>query len=700
MYNKIRNDMLKNRLWSTEHKSMLRFIRIPFQFKVYLLFLALFLLLMQLVTTHIKSVVTDQILKKESVQFEDFKSLFHNLIEAKTESLRNEALLVAGQFDVRETLELLNQGQMMESFLRMYYPSNHPHSFLVFTDSKGNVIDGFITISENDEEIWIDQTSDLQKIAGDRPFGVLQSNQPLESYVTIQHKNRFRLFAVSTVPVYEFGLNPKVSGTVTLGFAVDNTLAVSLQKNSPFEIGFVADGTPLTSSLSGLQNNIFRRIWFASIENGRSSLLIEPKIMSVDDRLYMAYASYLHHNNGNEKVAYILFSPMDDTMDLFRYLDQSVLWFSILVFCGMLIIGYLLSRGVTAPVRRLASTVSLLSEGRYDVDAKVRSGDELQTLSEVIQQLATKLQMREEEAKKYVQQIEEWNRELETKVAERTKELEAKNSSLEATSNELEEAYNQMDEELKIVGDLQQKLLPHEGLEMDGLRIQSFYSPNGRAGGDYYDFIQTGPNTIYILIADVAGHGTPAAFIMGITRTIAHSLIEKRESPKSILYELSEQLVDTTRRGEFVTLFLGRFDLETNQLTYSLAGHPPPMLYRQESNVIEELSVDKGLPLGIIDTPEYEECTITISVGDRLLMYTDGIVECFNPARECYGEERLKEQLANNFHKPAKQFLQDVIHDLTRHVEHPLDIEPLEDDVTLVCMDFTPQAASLLSSNP
>lgn len=676
---------------------MFRFLRIPFQFKVYLLFLALFLLLLQLVTSHIRSIVTDQLLKNESARFEDLRTLVHNLISNSTKALRNEALLLAGQAEVRETLELVNQGEMRQSFLRQYYPSTHPHNFLIFTDQEGKVVDGFITLKDDEEEVWIEETAELQDIIGEIPKDIINANKPGESFVTVKSENRFQLFAISTVPAYSLGINPQLIGSITLGFAVDSDMAVNLQKNSPIEIGFVVGGTPITSSLPGLKNNTFRRIWYASIENERSSLLIEPEILSVDHTLYMAYASHLQQHVNQEKVAYVLFTSLDDTMGIIRYFDQSVNWVNVIIFSGMLVIGYVLSRRVTAPVRRLSQIVQRISEGNYDVNSSVRSGDELETLGNSVQHLAQKLQMRELEAKKYVKQIEMWNRELESKVSDRTKELEEKNMTLKATSKELESAYNQIDEELQMVGVLQRKLLPNANLDIEGLRIESYYAPNGRAGGDYYDYYQTNDDCIYCLIADVAGHGTPAAFIMGITRTITHSLMARRLSPQRILHQLSIQLYDTTRRGEFVTMFLGRIDLQENSMTYSIAGHPPPLFYKNETGIIDELKVDKGLPLGIVDTCEYEEISVSFHPGDRLLLFTDGIVECFNPVREAYGELRLQRQLKTNMDKPAHDFLTEIIHDLSNFVQHPLDVEPLEDDVTLVCIDFTARAETVVT---
>ena len=268
--------------------------------------------------------------------------------------------------------------------------------------------------------------------------------------------------------------------------------------------------------------------------------------------------------------------------------------------------------------------------------AKVKTGDELEVLGEEITAMVQALKKRDMEIKGYINQIENWNKELEKRVTERTKDLEEKNLRLRVISEELGRAYERIDDEMKVLGEMQMNLLPPPSIDYCGLKIRSFYSPCGRSGGDYFDVIQTGINQIFILIADVSGHGAPAAFIMGITRSMAHVLIEKGSSPGEVLVSLSNVLLKSIRRGEFVTMFLARLDLKQKRMTYSIAGHLPPLFLRKPGQQVEELEVKQGLPLGIMENPNYEEVVIQIESSFRLLLYTDGLVETFNDARESF----------------------------------------------------------------
>jgi sigma-B regulation protein RsbU (phosphoserine phosphatase) len=339
-------------------------------------------------------------------------------------------------------------------------------------------------------------------------------------------------------------------------------------------------------------------------------------------------------------------------------------------------------------VRPLAQTVSQIAEGDYSARTDIRTGDELEVLGKEINRMAQTLSKREEQIQSYVKQIEEWNKELEAKVAERTRDLEEKNIRLRMISEELGNAYGQLDNEMKIVGELQKRLLPATLYDREGISIRSFYLPNGRAGGDYYDFITPGKDKLFLLIGDVSGHGTPAAFIMGITRAIAHTLIDRDSSPGDVLSALGSILNRTVRSGEFVTMFLGCLNLKTQELIYTSAGHPAPLLLRKEEGYLEELKEAQGLPLGILEETPYEEAQTTVKAGDRLLLYTDGIIEAFNDERQAFGVNRLYSLLLKNSDASLEDLLETIMKDLESFVQRPLDLGPLEDDVTLVAIDF------------
>jgi sigma-B regulation protein RsbU (phosphoserine phosphatase) len=215
--------------------------------------------------------------------------------------------------------------------------------------------------------------------------------------------------------------------------------------------------------------------------------------------------------------------------------------------------------------------------------------------------------------------------------------------------NELGKALRALDRELQVVGEIQRSLLPGKLPTIPGLELAAFYQTSARAGGDYYDFFPLEGGRWGIFIADVSGHGTPAAVLMAITHAIAHSQPGTHTPPQELLRYLNQQLVRCyTRGGTFVTAFYAVFDPADNTLCYSRAGHNPPRLVRGD----RVLSLDEvgSMPLGIFDDEEYALAHVQLQRDDLLLLYTDGITEASPPHnknsdRELFGLERLDKVL-------------------------------------------------------
>lgn len=199
--------------------------------------------------------------------------------------------------------------------------------------------------------------------------------------------------------------------------------------------------------------------------------------------------------------------------------------------------------------------------------------------------------------------------------------------------------------ELRIVGEIQHSLLPSRLPTVPGLALSAHYQTSELAGGDYYDLFDCGDGRWGILIADVSGHGAPAAVIMAITHAIAHLHPGGGAPPSALLEYLNASLAKTytNGNGSFVTAFYGIYNAKTRQLTFARAGHNSPRLLR--GGKICGLDGDGGLPLGIAQTARYGERTETLQSGDLLMLYTDGIVEARNPTDELFGVDRLDQAL-------------------------------------------------------
>ncbi len=668
-------------------------LQLPFQLKIFLLFFLVFALMLLLSTSRVNSLITQRIMESSEKNFVGLKTVFYNLLGFRLDITKNEALMLADQDYLRQALQIAREGKMVKSFLVQSVPGARPRDLIVVTDSRGNVIDGSIRLRREDPPRIIQDPAEIQAL--------LQSWTTLEEvlsgytsvfYIPVGSKAPASLFAVVSAPVLQGGEENPVLGTVSLGFPVDSTLANELRRGSPFHIGFILGNEVAASTFGPKRLASFMEAWERMPQETRLSMLDQARIIEILNERYLAVASSLP-TLGENRGYYVILSPLEETMDFLNQLNQSTFLIRLFVIAGALLVGYLLTRRVVAPVTTLARAVSRIAEGDYSASATVRTGDELETLGREINRMAQTLQRRELEIQDYIKQIERWNQDLESKVSERTQDLEEKNQTLRLVSEELGRAYARIDEELKGVGELQKMILPSPFYDRDGLNIRSVYLPNGRAGGDYYDYIPRDPEILFVLIADAAGHGTPAAFVMGITRAMAHTLITRNSSPAEVLSNLSRVLINTLRSGEFVTMFLGRLDLKTLEFRYATAGHHPPLLVRKTSGVLEELPVGRGMPLGILDDPGYEELNAVLHPGDRLFLYTDGIVEAANSGRELYGFQRLRSLIRDNRDLPAGELLNTILRDLETFTQRPLELDPLEDDITLMVLDF--QAAGL-----
>jgi sigma-B regulation protein RsbU (phosphoserine phosphatase) len=216
-------------------------------------------------------------------------------------------------------------------------------------------------------------------------------------------------------------------------------------------------------------------------------------------------------------------------------------------------------------------------------------------------------------------------------------------------SQRLREAYEEVDRELRAVADIQRSLLPRRMPAIPTLSLAAHYQTSQRAGGDYYDIFELPGGLWGLLIADVSGHGTPAAVLMAVTHSLAHSHTGPAMPPGALLAHVNRHLAEryTSSSDSFVTAFYGIFDPATRRLTYASAGHNPPRVKRCADGHLFLLQGRRGLPLGIDADQQYVEEVCQLVPGDELVLYTDGITEAQNAAGEMFGLGRLDAVLEN-----------------------------------------------------
>ncbi|RMH61428.1 MAG: GAF domain-containing protein [Calditrichaeota bacterium] len=246
--------------------------------------------------------------------------------------------------------------------------------------------------------------------------------------------------------------------------------------------------------------------------------------------------------------------------------------------------------------------------------------------------------------------------------------------------NSLEQ--ERLEKELQIARDVQMRLLPQKlpdvPLQVETLTITAY-----EVGGDYYDFYRNHKDHLGIVIGDVSGKGTSAAFYMAETKGIIQSLTRDKRGPADILRQTNEILNTSLEKKSFITLLVADIDYRRNRLVFARAGHCPVIHYHAEKDRLEHirpLGIAVGLDKGPVFNRQLEEMEVKLGVNDILAFYTDGLTEAMNADGEEFGEERLAEIIRQNADKNVEGIRESVIDAIMAF----LNDSNLHDDLTLV----------------
>lgn len=202
-----------------------------------------------------------------------------------------------------------------------------------------------------------------------------------------------------------------------------------------------------------------------------------------------------------------------------------------------------------------------------------------------------------------------------------------------------------VNEELRLAYEIQTRLLPEQPPTLPGYELAGTSVPAHQVGGDYFDFIPLNDDRLAFCVGDVSGKGLPAALLMASLQATLRGQAFRSPSADDCLSQTNTLLHQRMRRRTFVTLFYGLLDTRRHRLHYANAGHNRPFLRTADGHIrcLEE----GGLVLGAVSNASYQEATLSFAPGDLLLVYSDGITEAMNTARESFGEDRLKALLAS-----------------------------------------------------
>ncbi len=321
------------------------------------------------------------------------------------------------------------------------------------------------------------------------------------------------------------------------------------------------------------------------------------------------------------------------------------IYMEVLVFTVLFVLVYfLIKKLIVDNIRKINGSLAQITSGNLDVTVDVRENEEFASLSDDI------------------------------------------NATVDTLKHYIDEAAARIDKELEFARAIQKSALPNvfppypSRTEFD---IYACMATAKEVGGDFYDFYMLGDNRLAFVIADVSGKGIPAAMFMMTAKTVIKSLAEAGAEVDEVFTRSNEKLCDGNEAGMFVTAWMGVIDLETGNVKCVNAGHNPPLLKKKDGS-FAYLKVRAGLVLAGLDGVRYRTNEFTMSPGDTLFLYTDGVTEATDASKQLYGEDRLERFLNSIYIGSAEKLCKNVKADVDRFVAD----EPQFDDITMLCLRY------------
>jgi sigma-B regulation protein RsbU (phosphoserine phosphatase) len=236
--------------------------------------------------------------------------------------------------------------------------------------------------------------------------------------------------------------------------------------------------------------------------------------------------------------------------------------------------------------------------------------------------------------------------------------------------------------ELETARQIQSSILPARVPELENLRIAASYRPMTAVAGDFYQFVRSDDSHLGILVADVSGHGIPAALISSMIKVAMQSVSVRAHDPAQVLSGLN-RILWSEAHGQFASAAYVWIDTENRNALYSAAGHPPLLCWRNARSEMQRVE-SNGLLFGVKPESEYPVCCVPLEPSDRFLLYTDGVIEPENAAGEAFGDRQLEWIVRNNRLQPASELSRQVLSELQKW--RPAAVNQ-EDDITLIVVD-------------
>lgn len=283
--------------------------------------------------------------------------------------------------------------------------------------------------------------------------------------------------------------------------------------------------------------------------------------------------------------------------------------------------------------------------------------------------------------------VEIMSERLDTSNESAFNDLAAKNQRLQKAYDELKEAQAQiiekerLERELQVAADIQLSILPDVLPDTEEFSFGAKILPARQVGGDFYDVFQLEGDRIGIVIGDVADKGIPSALFMARAHALIMAEADIAINSAEVMQLVNSHITRLQKSTQFVTVLYGILDLKTRLFSYARAGHEPPLILHADGSV-ERMPFSSGMALGLWDPITLDEKEIILASGDSIILYTDGMTDCRNPAGESFGLDRIKNLLSDLPKLNAQQICDKLLETLLAYQ----DGSKQDDDVTLVAI--------------
>jgi hypothetical protein len=243
--------------------------------------------------------------------------------------------------------------------------------------------------------------------------------------------------------------------------------------------------------------------------------------------------------------------------------------------------------------------------------------------------------------------------------------------------------------EIDAANRIQAALLPVEAPEVSGAEFASHYRAATEIGGDYFDFLPMPSGEMGIAFGDVSGHGLTSGIVMAMAKSALLVQVGYDPSPRAVMNVLNDIVMKTAPKRILMTFFFGLLDPTSQTLRFSSAGHLDPYVYRAATKRLEALS-SWGFPLGVRRREPFMEHSVDFDSGDRLILYSDGLIEAIDDDGDPYGFERFEKTILSCGHMHAEDIKKTLLNSIRKFTRN----RPPEDDQTLVVVSFEDEATA------